>query len=1104
MAIATLTVDLVAKLASFENDIGRIGTLAQRQADQMDRAFSGVRSTLAGLGAAVSLGGAIAAFRSATDALDRLNDAADATGASVESLSKLENVARRNGAGIELVETAVLKMNKALSATDEEGKGAARIIKALGLSADELLRADPAIAVQKMAIAFQGFANDGTRARAVQEFFGKTVAEVAPFLKDLAEAGELNATVTARQAEEAEKFNKSLYALQTNAGNLGRAIASDMLPAINRAIEQMAEGTRIAGGFLNALRVFGTSSLNMDNAGQKIREFTDELAALQAQRDRYAESGPTNSLDEALTRTVVAPLDRQIADLKAKIEFAKVLQRQAALKGAELLGDTGGERAFRTSPGSLNLPGTAKAQKVTREDFAAYEYARFQAQALEKELEALAKREADLRKPMNDIIGRLREQARGLEDNATLAGLTEDEIADLYATQIEEAATLAELNGAYQSQIDDLRMVAEGYRDVADAAGKKRIAEALAGTATGKLEAQRREMQFYAAAVEKGAITAEQFAEIATSKLGLVADETVRATSEANVFGQILTSAFEDAIIEGENLRKVVQALAKDIARAAIRQGITQPLGNAVGGFVGALFGQTPSGGAASGIGSNLASSLVLQGITSAFGGTAGIVSGISSLAAGTTLGSFGAGFAGGLSSFGSLSATTASIGAAGTGTAAGFGYALGAIAPYLAAIVAVASLFMGESTPHAGATVFGSEGLTQTPKTLAEIDKLFGNPSGARSPYSGPGLFYESDFTKRFSSDVAEALDPLALNLAETFNKITRGAGLGGGFRVGIGFSADDNDKSRGRFAILDAAGGVVEEFRKRFASDPSKGLEQFGLAAQQGLLAGLRELDLGAKVNAVLDKSLSDSADQLYQLSQDQTTALLSLLEGGVLDDLFANLELADTSWASINDRIEQFARIIDLKPLFDRVGVSITEFGVDLVNALGGAEKAAATLQSVLDFRDVQAAAANLFAGSIRNIKFGVLDDPGKYEFLDKEAQRFRDVLATLSDASLIQDYAAKLNDAIISGFNVLTPEMQSQYSADFIKRLESASQLTQDRLAVAQDKQFAVFEQLPDKTGEAVAKALRPTLEAINRAVSAGVSIDLRLPAGFEVG
>jgi len=1099
MAIATLTVDLVAKLASFESDIGRIGTLAQRQADQMDRAFSGVRSTLAGLGAAVSLGGAIAAFRSATDALDRLNDAADATGASVESLSKLENVARRNGAGIELVETAVLKMNKALSATDEEGKGASNVLKALGLSADELKRMDPAAALQKVAIAFNKFERDGNLARAAQELFGKSIAEVAPFLKDLAEAGELNATVTARQAEEAEKFNKSLYALQTNAGNLGRAIASDMLPAINRAIEQMAEGTRIAGGFLNALRVFGTSSLNMDNAGQKIREFTDELAALQAQRDRYAQSGPTNSLDEALTRTVVAPLDRQIADLKAKIEFAKVLQRQAALKGAELLGDTGGERAFRTSPGSLNLPGTAKAQKVTREDFAAYEYARFQAQALEKELEALAKREADLRKPMNDIIGRLREQARGLEDNATLAGLTEDEIAALYATQIEEAATLAELNGAYQSQIDDLRMVAEGYRDVADAAGKKRIAEALAGTATGKLEAQRREMQFYAAAVEKGAITAEQFAEIATSKLGLVADETVRATSEANVFGQILTSAFEDAIIEGENLRKVVQSLAKDIARAAIRQGVTQPLGNAIGGAIGSLFtGQVNTGDSGSGPNyGSLGSSIATNGVTSAFGGTAGLVSAGASLFAGTTFGSFGAGLAGGLSSFGSLSATTASIGAAGTGTAAGLGYALGAIAPYIAVVVALASAFSKGPTPHAGAVVFGGEGITEQPRTLAGFDSFYADRTDAAQ-------FYESDFTKRFSQGMAEALDPLALNLAETFNKITRDAGLGGGFKVGVGFSADDDDKSRGRFSIVDAAGREISDFRKRFASDPGKGLQQFGLAAQQGLLAGLRELDLGAKVNAVLDKSLSDSADQLYQLSQDQTTALLSLLEGGVLDDLFANLELADTSWASINDRIEQFARIIDLKPLFDRVGVSIAEFGVDLVNALGGAEKAAATLQSVLDFRDVQAAAANLFAGSIRNIKFGVLDDPGKYEFLDKEAQRFRDVLATLSDASLIQDYAAKLNDAIISGFNVLTPEMQSQYSADFIKRLESASQLTQDRLAVAQDKQFAVFEQLPDKTGEAVAKALRPTLEAINRAVSAGVSIDLRLPAGFEVG
>lgn len=997
--------------------------------------------SLGALGAGITLGAVISSLKTAADAMDRLNDAADATGASVESLSKLENVARRNGASIELVEGAVLRMNKALTATDEEGSAAAGVLKALGLSAAELKRLDPAEALQQVARAFQTFENDGNKARAAQILFGRSIAEVAPFLKDLAEAGTLNATVTTRQAEEAERFNKSLFALQTNVGNVARSIAADMIPALNTLFDSLSRNTQATGSLLAGLR------------------------------ETFRAGGATSA--EGI-RKEIAEIDKALADLRQKSanpynpfsDFVDVLGNESAKlagrKGA-LLAQL---REIETGAKAIG----AQAEVATRKlgDIGSKKPNASGLDALRDSLEA--------------TIRLAKEVDRELE---RLADTREAQFQDIIRAKEDEQ----EANEKAIKQLDDL---AEKYRDLADpmAVYRRQLAEIDKLELEGRLNAE-----------EASGARARVSIDMQESA-GALNDELVKQNDIGRELGLTFTSAFEDAIIEGENFRDVLQAIGKDAARIVLRKTFTEPLGNAVASI---FTGNTSSGsGGSSGIGSSVGTNLAGQGITSAFGGTAGIVSGISSLAAGTTLGSFGAGFAGGLSSFGSLSATTASIGAAGTGTAAGFGYALGAIAPYLAAIVAVASLFMGESTPHAGATVFGSEGLTQTPKTLAEIDKLFGNPSGARSPYSGPGLFYESDFTKRFSSDVAEALDPLALNLAETFNKITRASGLGGGFRVGLGFSADDDDKSRGRFAILDAAGKEIETFRKRFASDPGKGLEQFGLAAQQGLLAGLRELDLGAKVNAALDKSLSDSGDALYKLTQDQTTALLSLMEGGLLDDLVENLDLAKVGWDDINNRIEQFAKIIDLKPLFDAVGVSIANFGVDLTNALGGAENAAATLQGVLDFRNLQSSAANLFAGSIRNIQFGQLDDPGKYEFLDKEAARFRDVLASLSDANLIQEYAGKLNETIVNAFGLLSQDEQALRAGEFIKTLESASALTQDRLAVAQDKQFAAFEKLPDAVAGAVDKAMAKYADLIAAAVKQGASIDLRLPAGFEVG
>lgn len=49
------------------------------------------------------------------------------------------------------------------------------------------------------------------------------------------------------------------------------------------------------------------------------------------------------------------------------------------------------------------------------------------------------------------------------------------------------------------------------------------------------------------------------------------------ARSEAERLGLVFTSAFEDAVVEGKNLRGVLQGIEKDIVRLIIRKGITEP-----------------------------------------------------------------------------------------------------------------------------------------------------------------------------------------------------------------------------------------------------------------------------------------------------------------------------------------------------------------------------------------------------------------------------------------------------------------------------------------------------------------------------------------------
>lgn len=247
MALASLTIDINARMASIEKDMGRVAHIAEQQAARMEAAFSKVGPAVAGIFAGLSIGAVATAFRGIVDQLDALNDAADATGSSIENISGLEDVAKRTGGSLEDVTSILVKFNGVLKEADGKN-GVSQALKAIGLDANELRKVDPAEALQKTAEALAGYADDGNKARLVQVLFGKSVKEAAPFLKDLAEQGRLNVKVTAEQAAEAEKFNKQMFELQSNISSAARTVVADWLPAINRmfAVFQDKDASTVA------------------------------------------------------------------------------------------------------------------------------------------------------------------------------------------------------------------------------------------------------------------------------------------------------------------------------------------------------------------------------------------------------------------------------------------------------------------------------------------------------------------------------------------------------------------------------------------------------------------------------------------------------------------------------------------------------------------------------------------------------------------------------------------------------------------------------------------------------------------------------------------
>ena len=547
--------DLVAKLASLEAGLDKAGRLAEKQASQIERAFSGVRVAAAGLGGVIAGAFSVVAmqqfFMTAVNGIDALNDLSDATGASIENISALEDVALRTGTSYETVSTALVKLNGVLKDA-KPGSAQAEALNAIGLGAEELKRIDPAEAMLKVAQALAQYRDDGNKARIIQELFGKSTKEVAPLLKDLAEQGKLVGTVTKEQAEAAEAFNKQLAALQKNTADWARSIASDLLPVLNTFLERL-NGLSKAGGVGKSIGLEIDANLLTDRLNAVVRD----IERFQA----YVDKNPNSN-----ARFRLAQLREEYVSLQAQLD-----KTTGALKQ---FGDTAKpvpsvEDAFsdtRTpkpaAPGVRDKPEKGpKPPKAEKPEFVGPELP----EATKAALDALAGSDLEKAKQITAAIEEL--------DSMFAAGLVN---AQDYAAAIDKLRGNAAVGPALPEE---------------EVARIKRVRDLISETDTAKLESFRREVKLLEDAMSSGMINPEQFEEakkILEDKLPKTfKDSTDKMTAFAEEAAKNIQDALGDTILQamegdfdsiGESWKRMLnrmvsEALAADINNALFHGG---------------------------------------------------------------------------------------------------------------------------------------------------------------------------------------------------------------------------------------------------------------------------------------------------------------------------------------------------------------------------------------------------------------------------------------------------------------------------------------------------------------------------------------------------
>jgi tape measure domain-containing protein len=592
-----------------------------------------------------------------------------------------------------------------------------------------------------------------------------------------------------------------------------------------------------------------------------------------------------------------------------------------------------------------------------------------------------------------------------------------------------------------------------------------------------------------------------------------------QAMSEASVdWANDAAEAITDLVMTGKaDFKDLAKSIIRDIVAIQVRAAMGQVIQLVMPGF--SIGGQGGLSGLFGGSGGGIMDTLgTASSLYNNFSG-GGILSSIagSSAAYGAALGttSIGAGsqaamLAAQTGAFG-LQGTSLTAAAASTASGASFTSSLmsglGTAMPWVAGGLMLANAFgaFKGSTPHRGAAVFSDGGKVFQPKQKQEVFDLFAGGRSAAHQFDTGGYYKD-----RLQS-TADALSPYVQIAGNLFNRAMKLGGDTGTYRVGMGFRADNDDKSKGSFVVLDEDGNEIAGYTtSKHNKNPEKGLASY--LAKTGV--DLRDVLVDADLPGWIDDVLMDIGDSV---SIEQLNAVITSIEqlSGQLEttsplgkaarsltEQFADLGVtAPTTIEGFKDLIqssdelgaelfglapaffeiqnaqkglyeqlysdsERYSNHLhEVKEAFAKLDIAMPKTKEELrslidaqdASTVAGAELRADLLSLAPAFFEVANAIAEVresirktTADSIRDIEMTLLDDKGKYDFIDKEIVAAVELLQQATNPADIRSLFEEVNSKTMEAWNILSEEQQQAVGRQFIDRLEFAEQIANSRL------------------------------------------------------
>ncbi|MEO8022092.1 phage tail tape measure protein [Polaromonas sp.] len=252
-----------------------------------------VRAGFLAVGAAAATGfiAAAVAFDQLTKKAGDFQDMGEKIGDTGENIASLAVAAGTAGTSMDTVVSASQRLTKGLTGVDDESKAAGAAVGALGLNLKEFKALAPADQFEQVAKSLAGFEDGAQKTAVAMALFGKTGAELLPFLKELGQEGGRQVILTQKQIEQADQYADAQAKLVAQISLHAQAIASDMVPAVNEFTSLLADLAKdqdfaatasaiLKGALSGAISVFQAVAIVASDVGFVFQTLTREVVAL--------------------------------------------------------------------------------------------------------------------------------------------------------------------------------------------------------------------------------------------------------------------------------------------------------------------------------------------------------------------------------------------------------------------------------------------------------------------------------------------------------------------------------------------------------------------------------------------------------------------------------------------------------------------------------------------------------------------------------------------------------------------------------------------------------------------------------------------------------